>query len=106
MKTILTLLFAFSVFTLFSQQKSFKPGAIWPDNNGIHINAHGGGILFHNGTYYWYGEHKIAGKSGGLAKVGVSCYSSQDLYNWKDEGTALKVNETDSLNDIAKGCIL
>ena len=106
MKTILTLLFVFTCSTLFSQQKSFIPGAIWPDNNGVHINAHGGGILFHKGIYYWYGEHKIAGKSGGLAKVGVSCYSSQDLYNWKDEGTALKVNETDSLNDIAKGCIL
>jgi beta-xylosidase len=106
MKTIFTLLFAFSVSTLFSQQKSFKPGAIWPDNNGVHINAHGGGILFHKGIYYWYGEHKIAGKSGALAKVGVSCYSSHNLYNWKDEGIALKVNETDSLNDIAKGCIL
>ena len=23
----------------------FKPGEIWPDNNGVHINAHGGGML-------------------------------------------------------------
>ena len=23
----------------------FKPGEIWPDNNGMHINAHGGGML-------------------------------------------------------------
>ena len=23
----------------------FVPGEIWPDNNGIHINAHGGGIM-------------------------------------------------------------
>ena len=22
----------------------FKPGEIWPDNNGVHINAHGGGM--------------------------------------------------------------
>ena len=37
---------------------SFKPGEIWTDNNGVHINAHGGGILYDKGTYYWYGEHK------------------------------------------------
>jgi hypothetical protein len=31
---------------------SFRPGELWPDNNGVHINAHGGGILFHDGLYY------------------------------------------------------
>jgi hypothetical protein len=39
--------------------KIIIPGEIWPGNNGVHINAHGGGILFHDGKYYWYGEHKI-----------------------------------------------
>ncbi|MDU7625325.1 MAG: hypothetical protein E7K26_06540 [Akkermansia sp.] len=29
---------------------SFKPGEIWTDNNGVHINAHGGGILYDKGT--------------------------------------------------------
>ena len=24
---------------------SFKPGEVWPDDKGVHINAHGGGIL-------------------------------------------------------------
>ena len=24
---------------------NFTPGELWPDNNGVHINAHGGGIL-------------------------------------------------------------
>jgi len=72
--------------------KQFTPGEIWKDNNGKHINAHGGGILFHQGVYYWYGEYKVGGKIGNSAQVGVSCYSSRDLYNWKDEGIALKVN--------------
>jgi beta-xylosidase len=95
------------VFLLNAQPfTQFAPGEIWNDNNGRHINAHGGGILFHNGIYYWYGEHKLAGKIGNTAQVGVSCYSSKDLYNWKGEGIALKVNETDTLSDIAKGCIL
>ena len=35
-----------------------------------------------------------------------SCYSSRDLYNWKDEGIALKVVEGDNSHPIAKGCIL
>lgn len=84
---------------------AFHPGAIWPDNNGLHINAHGGGLLYKKGVYYWFGEFKIAGGAGNRAQVGVSCYSSKDLYNWKSEGIALKVSD-DPQNDIAKGCIL
>lgn len=85
--------------------QSFTPGEIWPDNNGVHINAHGGGMLFHEGTYYWYGEHKIAGGAGNLAQVGVGMYSSKDLYQWKNEGIALPVSE-DPQSDIAKGCVI
>lgn len=83
----------------------FTPGTLWPDDKGVHINAHGGGMLYQKGTYYWYGEHKIEGGAGNRAMVGVHCYSSKDLYNWKDEGIALTVSP-DSTNDIAKGCIL
>lgn len=88
-----------------AQQKVFKPGQIWPDDKGVHINAHGGGILYQNGKYYWFGEHKVAGDAGNRAMVGVHCYSSTDLYNWKDEGIALSVSD-DPKNDIARGCIL
>ncbi|QXV65937.1 family 43 glycosylhydrolase [Mucilaginibacter sp. 21P] len=83
----------------------FTPGAIWPDNKGVHINAHGGGLLYDKGMYYWFGEHKVAGERGNSAMVGVHCYSSKDLYNWKDEGIALPVS-ADSTSDIAQGCIL
>ena len=84
---------------------SFKPGAIWKDDQGVHINAHGGGVIFHEGTYYWFGEHKVAGHAGNRAQVGVHVYSSKDLTNWKDEGIALEVSD-DPQSDIAKGCIL
>ena len=60
-----------------------RPGEIWPDTDGKPINAHGGGILFHEGTYYWYGEIKQGktylpevNKSWGGTRVdvvGVSC---------------------------------
>jgi hypothetical protein len=28
------------------------PGALWPDHRDVHINAHGGGMLVHNGQTY------------------------------------------------------
>lgn len=73
------------------EYKNFRPGEIWEDNAGIHINAHGGGILIYNSVYYWFGEHKIEGSQGNKAMVGVHVYSSKDLYNWRDEGIALEM---------------
>ena len=84
---------------------SFHPGELWPDNKGVHINAHGGGILVQGGTYYWFGEHKIKGPQGNSAMVGVHCYSSRDLYNWADEGIALAVSK-DPKSDIVEGSII
>lgn len=84
--------------------KSFKPGELWPDTDGVHINAHGGGILYHEGKYYWFGEHK--GERSNAALVGVTCYSSDDLYNWKNEGIALPVMENDNNSVITKGCTI
>ena len=97
---------AFSISAQSVNNTKFQPGQIWPDTNGVHINAHGGGILFENGTYYWFGEHKIAGGTGNWAQVGVHCYSSQDLYNWKDEGISFHVDTLDASSNVAKGCIL
>jgi hypothetical protein len=84
---------------------AFHPGQLWLDNNGVHINAHGGGVLFHDGIYYWFGEHKVAGEKGNKAYVGVACYSSKDLYNWNNEGIALAVSK-DPNHPLAEGCII
>ena len=83
----------------------FHPGELWYDTDGEVINAHGGGMLYHKGRYYWYGEYKVGGEAGNLAQVGVSCYSSYNLSEWKNEGIVLAVSESDS-SDIARGCIL
>lgn len=80
----------------------FRPGAVWLDEAGNAINAHGGGFLFHGGRYYWFGEHKTGGRSGWMANVGIHCYSSENLYRWRDEGLALKVSE-DPASPLAKG---
>lgn len=107
-KLLVCAIFLVSLCACTTNQKlgSFTPGEIWPDNEGKHINAHGGGILYFQNKYYWYGEHKIEGELGNTAQVGVGCYSSNDLYHWKNEGIALSVVENDSTHDIAKGCIL
>lgn len=82
---------------------SFTPGQIWQDDRGKHINAHGGGILYHEGKYYWFGEHRPT--SGFKTEEGITCYSSTDLYNWKYEGLALSVSSDES-SPIIKGCIM
>ncbi|GGA66461.1 hypothetical protein GCM10008015_03950 [Flavobacterium palustre] len=90
---------------VFSQSNSFIPGKQWKDTDGVHINAHGGGVIYDNGTYYWYGEYKTSGRSGNTSLQGISCYSSKDLYNWENEGIVLKV-ENDLNSEITKGCII
>jgi hypothetical protein len=105
MKKIIIPVFLFVTIILSCQKKqeSIKPGELWLDNTGQHINAHGGGILSSNGKYYWFGEHKSDTTSSAL--VGVTCYSSSDLYNWKNEGVALSVVD-DEKSDIVRGCVL
>ncbi len=83
----------------------FKPGELWLDDKGNHVNAHGGGFLYYDNTYYWFGEHKVSGKEGNKAMVGVHVYSSKDIYNWKDEGIALKMLD-DENSMLQKGSVL
>ena len=85
---------------------AFALGQPWPDNHGTPLNAHGAGVLYDRGRYYLFGEHKIAGPQGNSAQVGVHCYSSTDLYNWRDEGIALAVAPAGSGSEIEKGCVL
>jgi hypothetical protein len=88
-----------------SKYNAFSPGELWLDDTNEHINAHGGGFIFHNDTYYWFGEHKGSGKDGSKAYVGVRVYSSKDLYNWKNEGVALHVIK-DTLSKLQEGCTI
>lgn len=73
-------------------------GEVWKDTDGNPINAHGGGLLLHEGVYYWFGEIKkgktwlVPGQQWEDYRVpagGVGCYSSKDLVHWKFEGVAL-----------------
>lgn len=105
MKLKYSIIISFVCSLVFSQNKDFVPGKQWKDTDGVHINAHGGGMLFIDGTYYWYGEYKTAGRSGNTALEGISCYTSKDLYNWHNEGIVLRVEENPA-SEITKGCIM
>ena len=84
---------------------AFRPGQLWPDSRGVPINCHGGGILYHDGLYWWFGQHMAEGTAGNQAMVGVHVYASSDLDRWQDRGIALAVCD-DPQSEIARGCIL
>ncbi len=102
---IASLLILASVSCAQDSYNNFKPGEIWKDTDGTHINAHGGGITIVDDTYYWFGEHKIAGGAGNKSWVGVRVYSSKDLYNWKNEGVALSVKKDES-SKLVEGSVI
>lgn len=60
--------------------RTIKPGAIWPNDRGQPINAHGGGIIRVGNAWYWFGEYRP--KDGERGRRYVSCYSSTDLADW------------------------
>lgn len=80
------------------------------DEQGQPINAHGGGILHHEGAYYWYGEIKegrtylsACNRTWGGTRVvagGVSCYRSTNLLDWTKLGIALASVPDDPDHDL------
>ncbi|XP_011013020.1 PREDICTED: uncharacterized protein LOC105117150 isoform X1 [Populus euphratica] len=94
---------------------NYYPGRIWLDTEGNPIQAHGGGILYDESsrTYYWYGEYKDGptyhAHKKGAARVdiiGVGCYSSKDLWAWKNEGIVLEAEEANETYDLHKSNVL
>jgi len=103
-------------FNVQAQNNYFIPGEIWYDMDNHPINAHGGGILYDKGTYYWFGEIKkgktvrvkedTAWENYRVDAGGVSCYSSKDLVHWKYEGVALASVTNDSTSDLYPGRVI
>ena len=102
-KTILWMMALLWLPLAVAAKGTIKPGQLWPDNRGIHINAHGGGVMAYKGTYYWYGEHKADSTSSAL--VGVTCYKSKNLADWTYCGVALPVVDEKG-HDLERGCVL
>lgn len=87
----------------------------WTDTDGHAINAHGAGVLYHDGVYYLFGEIKqgrtrlVPNQSWEDYRVpagGVSCYSSRDLVHWKNEGVALASVTGDTASDLDTGRVI
>src|SRR5580698_4242607 len=102
--------FCFLCSTAQPDSRRIMSGSMWKDLNGDPINAHGGGILYFDHVYYWFGEIK-KGKTTRAPDIsswedyrvdagGISCYSSKDLLNWTCEGLALAPEKKDSASDL------
>ena len=59
---------------------TIENGDYWLDSSGNRIEAHGAGLIFANGAWYWIGEDKSA--NSGSFKA-VNCYRSTDLSHWE-----------------------
>lgn len=99
---------------------NFNTDQDWKDNEGNTIQAHGGGILYAENRYYWYGENKdietniiptipawesdydpnIKSYIYRTDIIGVSCYVSDDLISWKNEGIVLAAEDKDYTHDL------
>lgn len=91
--------------TVVPTQDSIFPYKEWNDNAGNPINAHSGGVVFENGSYYWFGEHKLNfNETTSFADGGIHCYKSSNLINWEDLGIVMSVDYNNSKSDIAYGC--
>ena len=71
-----------------NMEKVIRNGMPWFDDHGNIVNAHGACIVEEKGRYYLFGEWKSDESN---AFPGFSCYSSDDLVNWKFERVVLTV---------------
>ena len=86
------------VFCLLAQtgkaNAAIVPGAVWLDNRGQPIQAHGGGILKVGDTFFWFGEDRAQGLD--PSKRYVSCYASKDLQHWTFRNQVLKLADPEN----------
>jgi hypothetical protein len=70
-------------------------GGVWLDTDGKAIQAHGGQVQKIGDKWWWIGENRDGNRN-------ICLYSSDDLYNWKNEGYAMRtVQSRDQLDNDA-----
>ncbi|MBN1760180.1 MAG: family 43 glycosylhydrolase [Chitinispirillaceae bacterium] len=84
-KLLLPVMFCMPVRAAETNYTAMHPGTVWLADDGVHIDCHGGNIIYMEDEkkYYWYGERYAD-------PAGVACYSSTDLFNWVNEGVVLR----------------
>jgi hypothetical protein len=73
---------------------AITPGAVWRDNRGQQMQAHGGGILKVGNTFFWFGEDRTQGLDPNRRYV--SCYASKDLEHWTFRNQVLKLADPEN----------
>ena len=76
--------------TTLSAQNIVRNGIPWFDDQGNIVNAHGACIVEEDGRYYLFGEWKSDESN---AFPGFSCYSSDNLVDWKFEKVVLPMQK-------------
>lgn len=71
--------------TIKAQYSNFNGtnGAVWNDTQNVMIQAHGGQVQKIGNKWWWVGENRNGNRN-------ICIYSSDDLYNWKNEGYAMR----------------
>jgi hypothetical protein len=96
--SVLSLQFLFIIMVFksaYAASQQVLPGEVWRDNRGQQIQAHGGGILYWKGLYYWVGEDRT--QSNDPEKRYVACYASKDLVHWTFRGQILALADPEHL---------
>ena len=91
----LTLALSLIPWLLSAAPQAIRPGEVWLDDRGKHIQAHGGGMIKLADTYYWFGEDRSEGLD--RAKRYVSCYASKDLAHWTFRNQVVKIADPENL---------
>src|SRR5207253_9298071 len=72
------------------------------DTAGERVNAHGGGIIQVDDTFYMHGM-SFSSTANDNAFIGFTMYSSTDLATWKNEGIILPPQPSGELGPNRKG---
>jgi hypothetical protein len=95
MLTQVALTLGLIAFSGYATAQTIRPGAVWPDNRGKHVQAHGGGIIKLGDTYYWFGEDRSQNNDPNYRYV--ACYSSTDLTHWTFRHQVVKLADPEQL---------
>jgi len=115
MKNLRSIFLILGLLLMLFDASAQAPNDKWLDTDGHFINAHGAGVMYHNGTYYLFGEIKkgktwlVPNQNWEDYRVpagGISCYSSKDLKHWKYEGVALAPVKGQPENDLDTGRVI
>lgn len=88
---LILIICVFGVYVYASPQ-IIPVGEQFRDTNGNLLQAHGGGILFYNGYYWWFGENREG-------NILVSCYRSANMKNWEFRNHILQRSFHSELQD-------